>query len=422
MTIPNPKGETMLIILILFFCGGALFAQETTEFFSYPAEFERQDAIWMSWVDAANFSGESTGECLLDMIQAITPHEKVNLFIDGDSTRTLLLGKFRQRKIDAQQVNMIVYPVQWLCLRDTGPIFLRGDQGNLMIADMKWNMFGLLDPIDEFCVRLDTIEWAVARSMNLPIRTSTIASEGGNREFNGKGTMLAIQLTEMHRNRGYSLESIERELLRMFGQKKVIWLGFGPMEDDGITFGKLPGGIYPNGVNHIDEFCRFVGPNTILLAKISEEERDRDPMSTISYIRLEENYRILKNATDQDGRPFEIIRMPVPDLMTATYKVDSTDEYAPTYFQGSKPGEIVTYVLATSYLNFLITNGAVLVPSYWKEGRPNSMKQKDQKAKEILQQAFPDREVVQINAESLNHGGGGMECHSREQPSSITKP
>jgi len=176
----------------------------------------------------------------------------------------------------------------------------------------------------------------------------------------------------------------------------------------------LPGNIYTATVTggHIDEFCRFVDSNTILLAEVSAEERDSNSISRISYERLEENYKILCEATDQDGKPLRIIRVPVANHITAEYKPKRDAQY----FGGAKAGDTIKYMLTASYLNFLVTNGVVLVQSYWKEGRPASTKSKDEKAKRILQEAFPDRKIVQINAEDVNHGGGGIHCITQQQP------
>jgi Peptidylarginine deiminase and related enzymes len=73
--------------------------------------------------------------------------------------------------------------------------------------------------------------------------------------------------------------------------------------------------------------------------------------------------------------------------------------------------------MVTSYLNFLITNGLVLTASYWKPGRPEIMKQKDEQAKNILEKAFPGRKVIAINVEDFNVGGGGIHCATQQQPS-----
>ena len=180
---------------------------------------------------------------------------------------------------------------------------------------------------------------------------------------------------------------------------------------------KLEKGIWGIGTGgHIDTFCRFAGPNTILLAEISEEERDDDPVLRESYERMEENYRILRNSTDQGGNPFEIIRVPVAQLMTKTVKYDGLRRAEKSWFEGARPGEEITFYLAAGYMNFIIANDVVVTSKYWNEGGPNSMQRKDQQARETLQRAFPKRRIVQVDAMPIHHDGAGLHCHSRNQP------
>ncbi len=110
----------------------------------------------------------------------------------------------------------------------------------------KWNLYGTLDTGHRAAKRIDTMDVFVARKLNLPVRKTFISGEGGNREFNGKGVMMAVESSELSRNKGLSRNDIEKELLRAFGQKKMIWLGKGPVSDDERQNGKLPGDIYPN--------------------------------------------------------------------------------------------------------------------------------------------------------------------------------
>jgi agmatine deiminase len=136
----------------------------------------------------------------------------------------------------------------------------------------------------------------------------------------------------------------------------------------------------------------------------------------ISYERLEENYRILQNARDQDGKPFEIIRVPVPEMTTRQGTVNRNDPVLIKNNSLPPEGGRVTIFIATSYLNFLVPNDIVLMSSYWKPGRPEIMKQKDQQAENILKQAFPGRRVITLNVEVLNESGGGIHCATQQQP------
>jgi agmatine deiminase len=174
----------------------------------------------------------------------------------------------------------------------------------------------------------------------------------------------------------------------------------------------------------VDEYCRFVSPDTILLAEVTEKEAAGDPVAAENRLRLEENYKILKNAVDQDGRPFKIVRIPVPDMIyfTATPADEAYFSLSSFYYSmdgTSFPyGDPVTVVPATSYCNFLITNNLVLGQKYFVEGSgmPDSVKAKDKKAEEILRALFPDRKVVMVNAIPVNFGGGGIHCLTQQEP------
>jgi agmatine deiminase len=151
----------------------------------------------------------------------------------------------------------------------------------------------------------------------------------------------------------------------------------------------------------VDEFCRFVDANTLLLAEVSDEDMERHPFYRLVHERLDENYHILKNATDQDGNPFKIIRVP----------------QAPVIFTASQRDNVeILYTPVTSYLNFVITNHSVIIPTYHTEGAADYIRQKDEEAMSIFRQVFPTREVWAVNALELNHKGGGLHCVTLPQP------
>jgi agmatine deiminase len=129
----------------------------------------------------------------------------------------------------------------------------------------------------------------------------------------------------------------------------------------------------------------------------------------------------LSEATDQDGKPFTIVRMPLPGTIFSTLSSgDYVYEYLKTldYQDGSAfpEGDTIKVIAALSYLNFLITDYVILGQTCWREGMPEELKQKDQKAAQILQTVFPNRKVIMIDALAVNLGGGGIHCISMQQP------
>ena len=112
---------------------------------------------------------------------------------------------------------------------------------------------------------------------------------------------------------------------------------------------------------------------------------------------MEENYSILQNSTDQDGKPFRIIRIPMPPTLYG--KTEDTGE-----------------TLMRSYLNYASTNGAVLLQTYWKPGRSDTLKATEDQVKAIFQSAFPERDIIEIDNEDVNRWGGGIHCITQNMP------
>jgi len=203
--------------------------------------------------------------------------------------------------------------------------------------------------------------------------------------------------------------------------KKVIWINRGLAEDQQTFNGNLPGGIFSCAATggHTDEFVRFVDSNTLLLAEVIPEERNH-PIGSISHKAMEEAFELLSKETDQEGKPFKIIRIPLPPLIleTATptdelYQFMQTIKYNDDTVLDGKSD--VQFVLAASYCNFLVTNGVVLLPKYFKENRKELFRKTDEEARIILQKVFPDRRIIQIDAENINIGGGGIHCITQQE-------
>ena len=152
--------------------------------------------------------------------------------------------------------------------------------------------------------------------------------------------------------------------MEYLGVVKVIWLNKGVAGDD--TDG------------HIDDIARFTSPTTIVCAY--EDNPDDE-----NYAALKENYEILTRATDQEGNPFTVIKLPMP---------------APISDEGQR--------YPASYTNFFIANHVVIVPVFED---PH-----DDEAIRILQEQFPDRNVIGINARAMVEGFGTFHCGTQQQP------
>lgn len=403
--------------------GEALIRDAREAGYAFPPEFAPQESIWMAWPTYENKEGVPTEPLTMELIEAVAPYVKVDLLAQDDEEIEAIRERLDGAGVPYDHVRFHPVPHADVWLRDMGPIFLVGDDGGLAVADFGFNMWGYEDRSSPASRAEEAIDRVVAERLGLPVIETDLISEGGNREFNGEGTLMMTEAVTRQRNPGWTLEEIEAELKRVLGQEKIIWLEEGMAEDD-LTFrGPLPGDVFTviTTGGHIDEFARFVDPHTILLAEVTEEERRSDPIAAISHERLETNLRILEDAVDQDGHPFRIVRMPVPDPIFETMSAgDGVFDYIQPleYEDGTviEPDDEITGVMASSYLNFHITTGAVLMQTYWKPGRSESMRRKDREARRILQEVFPEREILAFHPDAVNLGGGGIHCIIQQQP------
>ena len=391
--------------------------------FRLVAEYEPSEYVWLPFHEGpSDLGGPPAEDLTYELVRALSPHVKI-LFDVVDTVQyrnmTMLL---QQQNIDLDRVDFFITRAHAAgALTDIAPLFLTRDDGELATVDFAWGCYGLVSPGDPRARQDGRFDRDTALEWQLPILDSShVVLEGGGIEHNGKGTMLLVEQLAMDRNPGMTLPEIEKEHIEKLRLKKVIWLKKGPWEEEYKTI--LPGGIYPVGCGgHIDEFCRFVNDSTIMLAAVGEDERFRDSISAENYRRMEENYQILKNATDQDGRPFHIIRVPIPEPHIFEIKYEDAGPYYFDYFPGKKSGDTVRVIAASSYLNFLIANDVVVVAKYWKEGRSEVKRKKDEEVLRTFEAAFPGKTIVQIDMEGYNNGGGGIHCYSLNVPAAQNK-
>jgi agmatine deiminase len=387
---------------------------------SAPGEFEPQDYIWLPWVERGFFGAAPFCSVAIEVMKAITPHVRVRLLhsgqlplergqrepplLDRRQSEARVRGLLASAGVDVGRVELVHHPLAYGSIQDPGPYFLRTSSG-LALADYRLNH---PDP------RAEAMDRAIAAALALPTIRSELVSEGGGRQSNGRGTLLLVRAVEQARNPRWSIADIEKEHLRMHGASKVVWLEQGPAEEE---WGKLADGRWGIGTGgHVDVFARFADVSTVLLAEVSQEQRDCYPILARTHERMERNHEILRAATDQDGRAFNIIRVPVPDPLTAMVKFDDLLPQERSWFEGARPGDLIEYYLPAGYLNFIIANGVVVMARLEEPGRPERFRQSDQDAKLALERAFPGRKIVQLGVTPLLHDGAGLHCHSRNQP------
>lgn len=381
-----------------------------THSYTMPAEFDNQEYIWLSWSEKQFLGSDPFYLTTIEAVKAITPVCKVKLFwTDKDDynkflTANVIYSKLLEQGIDTSRVELFHTDTGFEAMQDPGPIFLQNSDGSFALTNFKFR-----HPDKT----VEDIDKDIANRLGLPTIDSEMISEGGAWQVNGKGTMLLVESVELDRNPKMSKEEIENEYRRVLGVTKIIWLKNGPKEEE---WTKFDNGLYGIGTGgHIDEFCRFAGPNTVVLAEVDEAERNGNEIVKETHRRLEHNFAIIKASTDQQNQPINVIRIPTGPVMTKKVLYKNLNAEERSWFD-NVTSDSVEFYLTTGYMNFVVANGVVVTSRYWNEGLPEEIRQKDERAKHALEEAFPGRKVVQIDCIPIHHDGAGLHCHSRNEP------
>jgi len=414
-------------ILDLFLCFIIIAAicscnhKNNTEFY-LPAEWENQTGVIISGLDDA---------AAFEMVTQLSKESKVYTLV-ADSLKPVFIKKLSNAGANIDNIIFMNSQRDFSYAQRDGIMFMKNMLGEMRVINFSWNSYGWYFQ-DEFknYLEKDKKKRATYTDIHLkqfayPVITSEMVNEGGAIETNGKGTILQVESVNMQRNPNMTKEQQEAELKKVLNAKKIIWLKEGAAEDPFGWGTLITQNYFGVGVKgHLDEFCRFVNDSTILISFPDSAEAAIDPVKNVNLQRMKVNYEILKNATDQDGKPFTIIKMPVPDGDYMTITLDTTSKNDEISFLSARIlseqktfsiGDTVHFVPSSSYLNFLITNKTVFEAKYWEEGKSESSKVKDERAKQILQHYFPDRKIYQINTAETNHNGGGLHCWSMQIP------
>jgi agmatine deiminase len=335
--------------------------------FRMPAEWEPQTAVWLSWPHKyASWPGQfrPVPFAYAEIVKQISRFQEVRI------NAAAKLHARAQRLCaaagaDLTRVTFFDHPTNDAWCRDHGPIFVKNDRtGEVAITDWAYNAWGdKYPPYD-----LDNlIPPSIAQKLKLRRFVNDMILEGGSIDVNGRGLLLTSEQCLLNKNRNPALTraQIEQNLQDFLGIKQVLWVGDGIIGDD--TDG------------HIDDITRFYKPDGFITCV---EPNKRDPNHRI----LEENLARLRAFRTPAGKKFSLVELPMPK---------------PFGFDGQP--------VPASYANFLIINGAVLVPQFRQPKR-------DAAAREIIGGCFPGREVIGIDCYHLIWGLGTLHCISQQQP------
>ena len=332
-----------------------------------PAEWEPQAAVWLSWPhQRATWPGQfrPVPFAFARFVAAISRFEAVRIncaaaFQPRAKRLCAVAGA------DRSKVRFYDHPTNDGWCRDHGPIFVKRDRtGEVALTHWHYNAWGGKYPpynLDQM------IPARINRALRLRRFVNGMVLEGGSIDVNGAGLLLTTEACLLHPNRnpGLTRREIEANLKAYLGVTRVLWLGDGIVGDD--TDG------------HVDDLTRFYQTDGLMTC-VESNRRDAN------YRALAENWERLQDFRTPRGGKFNLVALPMPRAIA---------------FQGRR--------VPASYANFLIINGAVLVPTF-------RQKRNDAAALEIIGGCFPGREIVPIDCYDLVWGLGTLHCLSQQQP------
>lgn len=411
-----------------------------------PAENGPQQSVFFFVPTYDNVAELSVEDLHLAMIAEILPGQRVELVVDDEtdwqryhdalaasyvpSSQLLNLGKIEGYYFEA-------WP------RDNGPAFVwqntLTNQGQVVVEERIVNFkfdgwgfepfieLGYYDPDDDVVLQ-------IADALGVPVIDSPLIAEWGNINSNGRGVIAHILSTSLQRL-AYSNDptapttwgttEIINELKRVTGAVKVLTPPYAHPFDghpviDGVKW--LDGVPYfaPFTVNHVDEIQQFVDHDTMVVAYLPQEDVT-NALEQEVHDALHANYLYWTSVTDAEGQPFEVIKMPDPGMIVEYMDSDDTIWVALGDMAGIDPAydpEGGWIISAASYLNYVVANGVVLVPQFYRDGRDLRLIDTDAEAVSILTGLYSGRRIVPMDAElldAINLGGGGMHCITQER-------
>ena len=329
-----------------------------------PAEFEPQEAIWMQWPGYWEKDYEIAFAKIADIISR---YEKLHILYNSDQIYADAQKAINDRKVDPQNKNihwhLVPYDNAWM--RDNGPVYVI-DEDELRIQNWNFNAWGGAFGSDIPFDLDNSVPVKISTMLDLPVDQIDIVHERGNLEFNGADTVLLNWSTigDPNRNLNYSKKQAERDLKDHFGVTKVIFI-------EGIPDGDLTRG-------HIDGIARFIGLRSVVVVQCTSKSLCR-PDSKDAEI-----YNQAAKIIEAAG--FNVIREPIEGFVKHN-------------------GQLFD----TNYMNWLVGNGFVIVPGFRNL-------ETDTKAKSRIESYFPNRDVYLIEMLSSWAAGGGVHCHTSDQP------
>ena len=333
-----------------------------------PAEWEEQDGVLMAWPhqDTEWSNLHDAQRVTIDIAREITRFE--NLLLAAPD-----IEQPRQSMADAglplDRIRFLEVETNDTWARDFGPVTVFENEMPLML-DFGFNGWGLKFPsnFDNQVTRKLAARGAFGKAL---LETMGLVLEGGSIDSDGRGTILTTSACQLSPNRNphLSRSGIEEFLRKALGAGRVLWINSGHLAGDDTDA-------------HVDTLARFCPDDTIVYTACDDPADEHfEPLQAMA----EE----LRSFRTPEGHPYRLLALPWPDAVR------------------NKEGRR----LPATYTNFLIINGAALVPTYGTA--------KDSAAIEIIGRAFPDRQAKGVHCLPLLTGNGSLHCITMQIPRGV---
>lgn len=341
----------------------------------YPAEWHPQSGVQLTWPHAETdwqYCLDEITETFLQLAKAIAQHEHLLVVCPNVMDVRMQLSQ----RLTAEEMHRVLFchcPTNDTWARDHGAITLlrpTPDGEEPLLLDFKFNGWG--EKFPSFLDNAITCEIANHGLFHAPVADHTdFVLEGGAIETDGEGTIFttSVCLLAPHRNQPLSQKEIECYLIDTLHADRVVWIDHGTLIGDDTD-------------GHIDTIVRCAPKNTLLYVGC-------DDPSDEQYADFMALKRQLQSLRTRQGAPYSLLRLPMPQ---------------PLYEDGQR--------LPATYANFLVINGAVIVPTY----RQPSL---DTLAIDTIAQAFPDREMIPIDATTVIRQHGSLHCLTMQYPDGV---
>lgn len=336
-----------------------------------PAEWAPQSAVMLTWPHPGSDWDnqlDSVEQLYLEISRHITRHQGLLVVCHSEAHYRATAGKMMDRNIPKQRLHFAIAPSNDSWARDHAPLTVLGPDGARLL-DFQFNGWGGKYP-HELDNRISSTLLGNGIFGHTPGHPVPLVLEGGAIETDGQGTLLATRssILDRHRNSALDQRQVESLLSSELGFRHFLWLDHGHLTGDDTD-------------GHIDTLVRFADPGTLLHVTARPDDPD--------YPEVEAMIRELETFRQPNGDPYRLLALPPPP---------------PCH---SEEGER----LPASYANFLIINGAVLLPVYGLET--------DAQACTLLGEAFPGREVIPVNCLPLIRQHGSLHCITMQFPEPV---